>query len=124
MPPRPLRLCYAKATTTPLIAPKDSNLTALCIATHPPPAAENIAPFTELTLDYGAAYVSGWPGGCKCGAVNCVSKLPAQQPAAREAAAGEQQEQQQEQPEAGGNGSEEDSGGEEEGEEEEGSDAE
>ncbi|KAI7845254.1 hypothetical protein COHA_001296 [Chlorella ohadii] len=87
-------------------------------------SAENIAPFTELTLDYGAAYVSGWPGGCKCGAVNCVSKLPAQQPAAREAAAGEQQEQQQEQPEAGGNGSEEDSGGEEEGEEEEGSDAE
>lgn len=65
--------------------------------------AENIAPLTELTLDYGAAYVAGWPGGCKCSAVNCVSKLPAQP------AAGEQQEQQEQ----------EESGDEEEEEEEE-----
>lgn len=53
-------------------------------------SAENIATLTELTLDYGAAYVAGWPGGCKCSAVNCVSKLPAQP------AAGEQEEQQEE----------------------------
>ena len=91
--------------------------------TIPISAAENIAPLTELALDYGAAYVSGWPGGCKCGAVNCVSKLPAQQPAAGEAAAGEQQ-QQQEQAEAGGSASDEDSGEEEEREGEDGSDAE
>lgn len=28
---------------------------------------------SELTVDYGEAYVAGWAGGCKCGAVNCVS---------------------------------------------------
>lgn len=25
---------------------------------------------TELTLDYGEAYVAHWEGGCKCGAAN------------------------------------------------------
>ncbi|PRW56393.1 histone-lysine N- H3 lysine-9 specific SUVH4-like [Chlorella sorokiniana] len=74
---------------------------------------ENIAPLTELTLDYGPAYLADWPGGCKCSAVNCVSKQPAAGEAAAAAAAGG------EQAEAAGGGSIDKGSGEEEEEEEE-----
>lgn len=36
--------------------------------------ADNIAPMTELTLDYGEAYAAGFRGGCKCGAADCISQ--------------------------------------------------
>mgnify|MGYP001810325158 CR=1 FL=1 len=38
---------------------------------------ENIAPLTELTLDYGEEYMAVLQrryGGCKCGAADCISK--------------------------------------------------
>ena len=57
------------------------------------PAAENIAPMTELTLDYGSAAASHFPGGCKCGAAECIS-LQQQQPQQQQ----KQQQKQQQQP--------------------------
>ena len=37
-------------------------------------AAEDIAPLTQLTWDYGVEYVENkFEQGCKCGAVECVS---------------------------------------------------
>lgn len=96
-------------------------LCALLSPTHPRALArlpaENIAPLTELTLDYGEAYVAGWPGGCKCSAVNCVSKRPTGLTAeATGADTAEGQQQQQEQGEQEGDGG---SGGEGSGDEEE-----
>lgn len=32
---------------------------------------------TELTIDYGEAYVAHWPDGCKCGAANWCAGWPA-----------------------------------------------
>ena len=65
---------------------------------------------SELTIDYGEAYVAGWAGGCKCGAVNCVSNPRT----TAEAAPAEEEE----------GSSDEDEEEEQEGEGEEGSDAE
>ena len=72
------------------------------------PCAENIAPMTELTLDYGEAYAAGFQGGCKCGAADCISLRGPQ------AAAGHQR---QAQDDSAGEGDGEDGEEEEEAEE-------
>ncbi|EFN57970.1 hypothetical protein CHLNCDRAFT_142107 [Chlorella variabilis] len=71
-------------------------------------ASENIAPMTELTLDYGEAYAAGFQGGCKCGAADCISLRGPQ------AAAGHQR---QAQEDSAGEGDGEDGEEEEEAEE-------
>ncbi|KAL4447309.1 hypothetical protein ABPG77_007342 [Micractinium sp. CCAP 211/92] len=37
-------------------------------------AMDNIAPMTELTIDYGEDYAKGFVGGCKCGVAECISR--------------------------------------------------
>jgi euchromatic histone-lysine N-methyltransferase len=65
--------CAPNCFVQPVLADHhDARLPKICIF-----AAEDVAPFTQLTWDYGTDYASlKFDEGCRCGAADCITRRP------------------------------------------------